>query len=87
MKTAERGAFLARRILLATGVEDLMPPIEGFAECWGKSVLQLIDLLGPDNVHLSIYEDNPSEAALQSLASFRHNVTCKTNHRLRMENS
>lgn len=54
---------------------------------WGKSVLQLIDLLGPDNVHLSIYEDNPSEAAMQSLASFRHNVTCKTKHRLRMENS
>ncbi|KAG9199071.1 hypothetical protein G6514_009085 [Epicoccum nigrum] len=45
---------------------------------WGKSVLQLIDLLGPDNVHLSIYEDNPSEAAMQSLASFRHNVTCNS---------
>ena len=52
---------------------------------WGKSVLQLIDLLGPDNVHLSIYEDNPSEAAMQSLARFRHNVTCKTIFRLRTE--
>lgn len=39
-------------------------------------MLQLIDLLGPDNVHLSIYEDNPTEEAKQSLASFRQNVTC-----------
>ncbi|KAF1357211.1 hypothetical protein EJ07DRAFT_181390 [Lizonia empirigonia] len=45
---------------------------------WGRSVLQLIDLLGPDNVHLSIYEDNPTEEAKQSLASFRQNVTCKS---------
>jgi ZIP family zinc transporter len=44
---------------------------------WGKSVLQLIDLLGPDNVHLSIYEDNPTDEAKQSLDSFRQNVTCR----------
>lgn len=47
---------------------------------WGRSVLELIDLLGPSNVHLSIYEDNPTEAAKQSLDSFRHNVTCTSNH-------
>ncbi len=29
----------ARKILLATGLEDIMPPIEGFAESWGISVL------------------------------------------------
>lgn len=45
---------------------------------WGRSVLQLIDLLGPDHVHLSIYEDNPTEEAKRSLASFRRNVTCET---------
>lgn len=44
---------------------------------WGRSVLELIDLLGPDNVHLSIYEDNPTEAAALSLDSFRANVTCE----------
>ena len=27
-----------RKVLLATGVEDLMPPIDGFAESWGRSV-------------------------------------------------
>lgn len=49
---------------------------------WGRSVLDLIDLLGPDNVHLSVYEDNPTEAAKQSLASFRKNVTCRFTNRL-----
>lgn len=31
--------LLGRRILLATGVKDLSPPIPGLAECWGTSVL------------------------------------------------
>jgi thioredoxin reductase len=29
----------ARKVLLATGLEDIMPPIEGFTESWGISVL------------------------------------------------
>ena len=29
----------ARRILLATGVEDVLPPLPGFRELWGSSVL------------------------------------------------
>lgn len=31
--------FIARKLLFATGVKDLFPPIDGFAECWGISVL------------------------------------------------
>lgn len=31
--------FLCKKILFATGVKDLVPAIEGFAECWGISVL------------------------------------------------
>lgn len=38
--STELGAqFSARKILLATDVHDIMPDIEGFAECWGKSIL------------------------------------------------
>jgi thioredoxin reductase len=38
--TTETGEqFTAAKLLLATGVQDLMPPIPGFAECWGISVL------------------------------------------------
>jgi len=31
--------FTARKVLFATGVKDLLPEIEGFATCWGISVL------------------------------------------------
>ncbi|KAL5119339.1 hypothetical protein ACEQ8H_002826 [Pleosporales sp. CAS-2024a] len=41
---------------------------------WGKAVLQLIDLLGPEHVHLSIYEDNPDLETKQALVEFRDKV-------------
>ena len=44
---------------------------------WGREVLQLVDLLGPENVYLSIYEDNPDPVTKQSLDSFREKVKCK----------
>lgn len=31
--------FSAKKIILASGVKDQMPDIEGFAECWGISVI------------------------------------------------
>lgn len=38
--TTETGEILnAQKLLFATGIRDLMPPIPGFAECWGISVL------------------------------------------------
>jgi thioredoxin reductase len=37
--TAEGMSFTSRKILLATGVYDVMPDLPGFAECWGRSVL------------------------------------------------
>ena len=38
--TTESGEiFTARKVLFATGVKDLLPKIEGFAACWGISVL------------------------------------------------
>jgi hypothetical protein len=44
---------------------------------WGKAVLQLIDLLGPEHVHLSIYEDNPDLKTKQALVDFRNKVPCE----------
>jgi hypothetical protein len=44
---------------------------------WGKAVLKLIDLLGPENVHLSVYEDNPDLKTKQALAVFRQKVPSK----------
>jgi thioredoxin reductase len=37
--TASGREFTAKKILLATGVKDLMSEIPGFAECWGISVI------------------------------------------------
>ncbi|AZB10273.1 NAD(P)/FAD-dependent oxidoreductase [Chryseobacterium sp. G0162] len=31
--------FYARRIILASGIKDMMPDIPGFTECWGISVI------------------------------------------------
>jgi hypothetical protein len=44
---------------------------------WGKAVLQLIDLLGPEHVHLSIYEDNTDLKTKQALVDFRQKVPCE----------
>lgn len=39
IKTSSGESFLAEKLLFATGIKDLMPDMEGFAECWGISVL------------------------------------------------
>ena len=31
--------FIARKLIFATGVKDIMPGIKGFSECWGISVI------------------------------------------------
>ncbi|KAH4185553.1 hypothetical protein HBI81_196240 [Parastagonospora nodorum] len=45
---------------------------------WGKAVLELIDLLGPEHVHLSIYEDNPDLKTKQALNHLREKVTANS---------
>lgn len=37
--TADAQQYRAQRVVLATGVRDIPLPVEGFAECWGISVL------------------------------------------------
>lgn len=39
VKTEVGTVFTCKKILFATGVKDLIPAIDGFAECWGISVL------------------------------------------------
>ncbi|KAF1831459.1 Zip-domain-containing protein [Decorospora gaudefroyi] len=45
---------------------------------WGQEILELVDLLGPQNVYLSIYEDNADLVTKQSLVSFRQKVKCNS---------
>lgn len=37
--TAGGHTFSSRKLLLATGLVDMLPNLPGFAECWGRSVL------------------------------------------------
>jgi len=38
--TTEKGdVFTSKKLVLATGIKDIMPEIKGFSECWGISVV------------------------------------------------
>jgi thioredoxin reductase len=39
IQTASGETFAAKKLIFATGIKDIMPDIEGYAECWGISVL------------------------------------------------
>lgn len=39
IRTASAKTFSARKLIFATGVRDIMPTLDGFAKCWGISVL------------------------------------------------
>jgi len=39
IQTASGETFGAKKIIFATGIKDIMPDLEGYAECWGMSVL------------------------------------------------
>ncbi len=39
IETQAGDQFNARKLIFATGVKDIMPDIDGFSACWGKSVI------------------------------------------------
>lgn len=39
IKTASGKKFSGKKIIFATGVRDVMPDINGFADCWGISII------------------------------------------------
>ncbi|KAK5111435.1 hypothetical protein LTR62_004887 [Meristemomyces frigidus] len=45
---------------------------------WGDSVTRLVDLLGPENVHVSVYEDNPDAKSKAVLDEFAASLTCNS---------
>jgi hypothetical protein len=47
------------------------------ARQWGSAVLELVQLLGPQNVHLSVYENDPNIAAKASLEKLGSQLKCK----------
>jgi len=45
---------------------------------WAQNLLDLIDLLGPENVFLSVFEDDPDSLARTSLERFSKRVNCES---------
>jgi thioredoxin reductase len=39
IKTQAGDLFSSKKVIIATGLKDIMPDIKGFAECWGISVI------------------------------------------------
>jgi thioredoxin reductase len=39
VQTTSGDGFIGTKLILATGIRDIMPAIKGFGECWGKSVI------------------------------------------------
>jgi hypothetical protein len=44
---------------------------------WGASLLELIDILGPDNVFVSIYENDSGKGTRDALLALRDQLPCK----------
>jgi hypothetical protein len=69
-----RGNPYGEKIFIAANIlqEDL---IRG---SWGNAVLELVDLLGADNVFLSIYENDSGRGTADALEELRNKVSCKS---------
>ena len=39
IRTESGKVFTSRKVLFATGVKDVLPELDGFAECWGISII------------------------------------------------
>ncbi|WP_422361054.1 NAD(P)/FAD-dependent oxidoreductase [Reichenbachiella sp.] len=39
IQTKDGSTFTTKKLIFATGLKDIMPEIDGFAACWGKSVI------------------------------------------------
>lgn len=39
IETQTGDIYSSRKLIFATGIRDLLPPIEGFEACWGKSLI------------------------------------------------
>ena len=68
---------LNQKIFIAVSLYDKGGHLAG--GLWGQTVLDLIDLLGYDNVFLSIYENDSGDDGMAALDTFKTKVKCKHN--------
>ena len=65
---------LNEKIFIAASIYD--PSGELLSGAWARAVLNLVDILGPDNVFVSIYENDPDVLAREAAADLKGRLTC-----------
>ena len=77
-KVPGRGNINQEKIFIAATLHDVRGTLVGGD--WGDAVLKLVDLLGPENVYLSVYENDADPLAKASLEVFEKKLSCKPQH-------
>lgn len=69
IKTKSEMEFSSRKLIFATGIQDIMPDISGFSECWGISIVHCPYCHGYEirNKKTAIYADIPKAMHLAPL--------------------
>jgi hypothetical protein len=73
-KTPGRANIHGEKVFIAASIYD--PDGQLADGAWGKAVLDLISMLGEDNVFLSIYENDSGSVAAEALQRLKENVKC-----------
>lgn len=73
--TPGRGNLDQEKIFIATAIYDTKGDLA--AGPWGQSLLDLVDILGPEYVFLSVYENDPDALAVDALNEFSKEVKCE----------
>ncbi|KAL8800392.1 MAG: hypothetical protein Q9200_007254 [Gallowayella weberi] len=74
-KETGRGNINNERIFIAASLYDPEGKLVGGD--WGSAVLKLVELLGPENVHLSVYEDDASPQAKAALEAMQKKISAE----------
>ena len=70
-----RGNLDNQKIFIATSIYDRNGRLAGGA--WGQAILNLINILGNNNVYLSIYENDGGDDAQNALRRFETELQCQ----------
>lgn len=68
----DQDTFESRKVLLATGLHDELPPLENIHRFWGKSVFHCPYCDGYENHHQSIVVYGTEEASLHQVMMLSH---------------
>lgn len=73
--TTGRGNLHNEKVFVAASIYD--PGGELAGGDWGRNVLELVNILGPENVFLSVYENDSGDTATAALARLEAQTRCE----------